>query len=243
MVFIGALGARDAVIAQGVAANNLANASTTGFRADLARFQSEPLVGPGFDTRAFSTVAPTAVDLQPGSITPTGRPLDVAVEGEGFLAVQAADGSEAYTRAGDLRRGPGGMLVTGAGQPVLGEGGMIILPPVSGVSIGSDGSISLSTPGQNGDVVAVIDRLRLVNGPADNWVKGADGLLRTADGEPAALDAAVTLVPGALESSNVSPVSELVQLIELARMYEMQVKVMSTARDVDRASDTLVNMG
>lgn len=242
MVFIGALGARDVMLAQGVAANNLANASTTGFRADLARFASQGVDGPGFDTRAFSNVEPTTVDLATGALEQTGRPLDVAIDGDGFLAVQAPDGSEAYTRAGDLRRGPGGMLVTGGGHPVLGEGGPLVLPPIADAAVAADGTVSVRTPGENGDVVARLDRLKLVASEGLEWTKGNDGLLRTTDGNPAPLDANVKLVPGALEASNVSPVGELVRLIELGRQYELQVRVMRTAQDVDRASDSMLRL-
>jgi flagellar basal-body rod protein FlgF len=241
MLYIGMVGAREAADAQGVVSNNLANASTTGFRADLQHLTSLPLYGPGFDSRVYSGAESPAADLSPAPPITTGRDLDVAIQGEGWIAVQAGDGNEAYTRAGDLRVAVGGILTNGAGHPVLGNGGPVALPPAERVEIGSDGTISARLPGQ--DNLAVLDRIKLVRPPDQALVKGVDGLFRLPDGAEADADASVTLISGAVESSNVNSVEALVQMMSLARLFELQVKVMKDAEETDAASSRLVQPG
>jgi flagellar basal-body rod protein FlgF len=167
--------------------------------------------------------------------------LDVAVQGDGWIAVQAADGNEAYTRAGDLQISAGGILTNGAGHPILGNSGPVALPPAERIDIGRDGTVSAKLLGQ--DNPAVLDRIKLVRPPAQDLVKGEDGLFRLQGGEAAQADASVTLVAGAIESSNVNTVEALVQMMSLARLFEMQVKVMKEAESTDQASSLLVRPG
>ncbi len=243
MLYIAMTGARQTMLSQAVNTNNLANATTTGFRADLATAVSLPLHGPGQASRVYGMTEGNGVDLTPGSLQRTGRELDVAVEGDGWIAVQAPDGGEAYTRAGDLHVNSFGLLTTGAGHPVIGNGGPIAIPPNAKLDIGADGTISIRPLGQGVKALAIVDRIKLVKLPPDQVVKGDDGLVRLKGGGKAQADASVTLVSGALESSNVNAVESMIRLIELARQYETQIKMMKTAEDNDRAAAGLLRLG
>lgn len=241
MIYVGMVGAREAAEAQGVVSNNLANANTTGFRADLQNLESRPLHGPGFGSRVFAGAGSPGVDLTPAPPVTTGRDLDVAVQGEGWIAVQAGDGNEAYTRAGDLQISAGGILTNGAGHPVIGNAGPVALPPAERIEIGRDGTVSAKLLGQ--DNLAVLDRIKLVRPPGQDLVKGEDGLFRLRGGEESQADASVTLIAGAVESSNVNTVEALVQMMSLARLFEMQVKVMKEAETTDQSASQLVRPG
>jgi flagellar basal-body rod protein FlgF len=168
----------------------------------------------------------------------TGRDLDIAIQGEGWIAVQGADGSEAYTRAGNLRLSSGGILITGSGNPVIGNGGPVALPPVQKLEIGTDGTVSARLLGQ--DNMVVLDRIKLVRPPEAELAKGSDGLFRLGSGEEAPADASVKVISGAIESSNVNTVEALVDMIGLARLFELQVKVMKEAQNTDAATTKLV---
>lgn len=242
MLYVAMAGADEMMQAQTVMAHNLANASTTGFRADQVNFKSLPLYGPGQPTRVYPEAETGAVDTTPGTISTTGRSLDVAVNGQGWIAVQAPDGSEAYTRAGDLKLTETGQLETGAGYPVLGNSGPIAVPPAQSLVIGDDGTISIRPEGQTPQALAVVDRIKLVNPDATQLVKGSDGLLRLNDGSTAPADASVQVTSGALESSNVNPVDAMVTMIELSRQYEMQIKMMKTAQQNDASSAQLMQL-
>lgn len=223
------------------ATHNLANASTPGFRADLSMFKSMVVPGAvnGGNLPMFER---EGVDTSYGSLQNTGVDLDVAVNGDGWIAVQSEDGSETYTRRGDLRLDSLGQLTNGAGQAILGDGGPVSIPPYAKLEIGVDGTISIQPLGQGPDTLAVLDRIKLVSLDGSKLFKGVDGLLRLRDGATATEDANVTLVSGALESSNVNTVDSMVKMIELQRSYEAQVKMMKTASDNDRASAALMKM-
>lgn len=243
-LYVAMTGARETQIAQAVTANNLANASTPGFRATLAAASHVGLEGPGHAAaRAYAVTEGRGIDLTPGPLTSTGRDLDVAIDGSGWIAVQAPDGSEAYTRAGDLRVDSLGLLTTGRGESVLGNGGPISVPPFESLEIGSDGTISIRPLGQDAAVLAEVDRIRLVDPPAEDLVRGDDGLIRLAPGAPPAPEAMVTLRGGMLEGSNVSVVQAMVEMIEQARTFELQIKMMTTAQDNDRSSSELLRLG
>jgi len=242
LLFVAASGLRRIAQAQEVNANNLANASTVGFQADLTRARALYLNGPYYPDRVFAATESPAVDFAKGSIRQTGRELDVAVNGQGWIAVQAPDGSEAYTRRGDLRISPEGLLETGNGLPVLGDGGPIIIPPYQKLDIGSDGTVSVQPLGQQAAGLAVIGRIKLVSPRPEDLVKGGDGLLRRRDGLPAEPSAGVSLVSGALESSNVSLVESLTEMIALSRRFEAQVKLLDAAKRNDEASSRLMNI-
>ena len=241
MLYIAMTGAREIMTSQAVNTNNLANASTTGFRADLESFSSVPVWGEGHPDRVYAAAEGMGVDFSGGSIQSTGRDLDVAIKGDGWIAVQAPDGSEAYTRAGDLRVDGFGILTTGAGYPVLGEGGPIAVPPNGKLDIGADGTITVQPLGQGINALAIVDRIKLVNPPNSALEKGEEGLMRMRGGVAEA-DASVSLASGALESSNTNAVESMVRMIELARQFEMQIKMMKTAEDNDRSAAKLMSM-
>lgn len=242
LLYIAMTGAKEAMTAQAINTNNLANASTVGFRADFQASLTQQLYGAGHDSRAYATVTDAGVDFAPGSIMSTGRELDVAVNGDGWIAIQAPDGSEAYTRAGDLNVDNLGRLTTGAGHPVLGNGGPITIPPYAKLDIAADGTISLQPLGQPATTLAVIDRLKLVNPDVSDLHKGEDGMIRLKDNEAAVADASVSLVSASLEGSNVNTVQALVRMIELARTYETHIKMMNTAEKNDQASADMVRL-
>jgi flagellar basal-body rod protein FlgF len=182
------------------------------------------------------------IDSTPGPIEVTGRELDVAIRGEGFLAIQAPDGQEAYTRSGDLRINGYGLLETGAGHPVLGNAGPIAIPPAEKIEIGNDGTISVWPLGLPSDSLAEVDRIKLVSPAPELMHKGSDGLIRLDGTAGAPADARVTLVSGALERSNVNAVDAMVNMISLARRFEMQVKMMQAAEEADRSAASIVQL-
>jgi flagellar basal-body rod protein FlgF len=242
MLYVAMSGAKQTMLAQASNSHNMANANTTGFRADLAAFRSMPVYGPGEPSRVYAMLERPGVDTTSGAINTTGRELDVAIKGEGWIAVQAADGTEAYTRAGNLRIGNGGILTTGGGVAVLGNGGPIALPPAEKIEIGNDGTISIQAIGQSPSTLTVLDRIKLVKLDPALLTKGNDGLMRLNDGNVAEPDATISLVSGALETSNVSVVESMVNMIMLARQYETQVKMMKTAEETDSASTQLLSL-
>lgn len=242
MLYVAMTGAKNIMLAQAVNNNNLANINTTGFRADLASFQSMPINGAGYPSRTNAVVNGTSVDMSSGPLITTGRQLDVAVKGDGLIAVQGPDGNEAYTRAGDLKVNSAGMLVTGAGFPVMGNSGPIAIPPNEKLEIGADGTISILPIGQTPNTLAVVDRIKLVKAPADTLSKTSEGLLRPVTGDSLAADASVTMQSGVLETSNVNGINALANMIELSRHYEAQIKLMKAAEDNDAAGAQLLRM-
>jgi len=243
VVFVAANAAKQLLRSQSVNSNNLANANTVGFQADLANFRAQMIHGSGFDSRAFTVTESAGVSGKKGQIQTTGRMLDVAVSGEGWLAVQAPDGSEAYTRAGSLSVNINGQLVTSAGHPVLGTGGPVVIPEYEGLEIGSDGTVSIRAIGQQPATLAEVSRIKMVSPRSGDLLKGEDGLLRMRDGTTAPASTDVTLISGALENSNVNGMDAMVDMIALARQYEMSVKIMSTAKEMDEKATQLMNLG
>jgi flagellar basal-body rod protein FlgF len=243
MLYVAMTGAKETLNAQAVNNHNLANASTTGFRAELSAFQSRAVDGSGYASRVYATNASTGWNNQSGALLSTGRDLDVAINGDGWIAVQAPDGKEAYTRAGDLQIDPNGNLTTGAGHPVLGDGGPINVPPYTSIFFARDGSISIVAQGQTPDTTATVDRIKLVK-PADSALaRGNDGLFRMKDGSDAPSDASVQLGSGTLESSNVNTADAMVTMIELARHFEMQVKAIRHAEENGAAAAQIMRVG
>jgi len=243
MLYVAMSGAKETMRAQTVNNHNLANASTTGFRADLAAFQSRAVDGSGFASRVYTQSTSNGWDRQQGSLQSTGRDLDIAVNGPGWIAVQGADGKEAYTRAGDLQLDATGQLTTGTGRPVLGDGGPIVVPPYSSLFFAADGSISIVAQGQSPQTTSTIGRVKLVNPENDQIERGDDGLFRMKDGSSAAADAAVKVGSGVLETSNVNAAEAMVNMIELARHFEMQVKAIKTAEENGQAAQQLLRLG
>ena len=230
-LYIAMSGAKETLRAQTTNNHNLANASTTGFRASLDAFQSRAVAGSGYASRVYATDATTGWDDTQGALLSTGRDLDVGVQGAGWIAVQGPDGREAYTRAGDLRIDSNGMMTNGAGHVVLGDGGPISVPPNSSLMIAGDGTVSIVPIGQGPETTAIVGRIKLVNPPAETLARSDDGLFRTTDGVDAPPDANVRLASGVLESSNVNVANAMVQMIELSRQFDLQVKAMRTAEE------------
>jgi len=242
-LYIAMSGAKQTLLAQTANANNLANTQTTGFKSDLEQFRSRPVYGAGFPTRVYAMNDKPGVDFSTGAMQTTGGDLDVAINGEGYLAVQGANGKEAYTRAGDLRITPEGFLQTGAGLPVLGQDGPITIQPAEKVTIGSDGTISIIPLGSGNATTQVeVGRIKLIQAPSENLEKATDGLLRTKDGQPVAASADVRLAQGVLEGSNVNAISAMVDMIELARNFELQTKVMKSVDENSAAGAKLMQM-
>ena len=247
LIYTAMTGAAQALEQQDVVANNLANTSTTGFRAQLANFRSAPLsFGDGSTvnddtTRTFVLSSTPGADYTPGAISQTGNPLDVAVQGPGWLAVQTADGNEAYTRAGNLHIDANGQLMTANNLPVIGSSGPIAVPPGSDITIGKDGTVSALVAGDPPQSIAVIDQLKLVNPDPNTLTRGDDGLFHTADGNPADADQTVALAPGSLEGSNVNPVAAMVSMITNARQFQMQTKLLQNADQNDQSANQLLS--
>ncbi len=243
LIYVAMNGAKQLERAQAITSNNLANVNTVGFRAELHAFQSLEVEGPGYETRVNTLVTPGGWSHAKGPLMTTGNDLDVAVNGSGWLAVQAPDGSEAYTRAGDLRVTALGVLTNGAGHPVLGEGGApVAVPPHTRISIGADGTVSVIGKGQGAETMASVTRLKLVNPPEADLVKGPDGLMRLHDGGVADADASVRITTGVLETSNVNVVDALVEMIGISRQYEMQVRMMNVANENATSAASLMRM-
>lgn len=243
-LYIAMTGAKNNTLSQAVHANNLANVNTTGFRSDFAQARAMPIYhGDGLPTRAYSMAERPATDFEQGPMIETGRDLDIAIKGEGWLAVQAPDGSEAYTRAGSLHIDSVGMLRTGSGLPVLGNGGPIAIPEAEKVEIGIDGTITVRGAGQGPETLASVDRIKLVNPDSKDLEKKTNGLIYTRDGVAAAPDANVTLVSGFVEGSNVNAVEAMTDMLALNRQYEMQVKVMSSVEKNSEAASRLLRLG
>lgn len=238
LLYVAMSGASQNAIAQKVHANNLANVSTNGFQRDLEQARSMPVFGDTFPSRAYAMSERPATDFQPGAMIQTGRDLDIAVSGDGgdgWIAVQTPDGKEAYTRSASLNIDALGVLRTGSGLPVMGNGGPIAVPPDDKVEIGSDGTISVRGMGQSPQALAQVDRIKLVKPDLKNMVKGTDGMIHTADGKPAAMDANVQVTSGFLEASNTNAVEEMTAVLALSKQFEMHIKMMSTAKEDDQA--------
>lgn len=242
LIYTSMTGASHVMQQQAAVAQNLANVSTPGFRAAINTFRAVPLVGEGLPTRTFVVDSTAGTDFSQGALQQTGNNLDVAVQGPGWVAVQMADGSEAYTRNGSLQVAPDGTLQTRSGQNVAGDGGLITIPPNTQVTIGGDGTISTVPTGSTPRPVTVVARIKLVNPPASQMVRGDDGLFRTQNGNAVAADAGVTVVSGALESSNANTLDALVNMISLSRSFDMQMKMLTSADDNAKQAESVLTV-
>ena len=243
MIYVAMSGAKQTMEQQASIANNMANVSTAGFRAQLNNFRAVPVVGEGAATRSFVVASTPGADMRNGPITENGRALDVAINGNGWLAVQASDGGEAYTRVGNLQVGAGGELTTMDQRPVIGDAGPLVVPPGSTVSITKDGLITAMGAGDPITGAAGVGRLKLVKPSNADLVRGDDGLFRMRDGMAAAeADPTVTVTSGAIEGSNVNPVEVMVDMINNARQFEMQMKVVQSADTNDQHANQLLSM-
>ncbi len=235
LIYLSMSGAKASMQRQDVLTNNLANVSTNGFRAEMAAFRAVPILGDGATTRAFALESTIGHDTQSGPVSATGNPLDVALQGKAWLAVQALDGTEAYTRAGAMQVNTEGVLVTATGLPVQGDGGPITLPANALAEIASDGTVTAKVGTARPQTVG---KLKLVT-PEAALARGADGLFRAADGELPG-DPTARLQSGALEGSNVSPVETMVAMIAAARQFEHQMKMLQGAEQREQAASKLL---
>ncbi|MGY4394891.1 flagellar basal-body rod protein FlgF [Sphingomonas sp. UYAg733] len=242
LVYTAASGLKAHMASQASIANNIANASTIGFRSDRVVFDRLSVKGSGFETRTSASESVVDADRRAGTVMQTGRPLDIAVTGESWLTVQAPDGSEAYTRRGDLQVAPTGVLETGDGFPVMGSGGPITVPPYQSMTIASDGTISIVPIGGDANNPQVIDKLKMVSTKGSQTVKGLDNLLHVKGGGVLPEDMEGKLTSGALEGSNVNMTQALVDMIENQRAYEVQANLMKEAKDMDASAASLMRM-
>jgi flagellar basal-body rod protein FlgF len=242
-VYVAMTGASQIMRAQAEVAHNLANANTTGFKAELSAFQSMPVQGDGLQTRINGVAQGTGWDTSAGNQMQTGNDLDVSVQGDGWIAVQTPNGTEGYTRAGNLRIDTDGLLTDARGNSVLGGGGPITIPQSSSVKIGSDGTISVVPLGESPATIATTDRIKLINPGNDQLTYDADGLMHMKDGSQAPADANVRVQSGVLESSNVNPSDVLVKMISLSREFEMQVRSIKAADENEQSASKLLQVG
>jgi flagellar basal-body rod protein FlgF len=233
---------RGAMARQQATANNLANAATPGFRADIAEAQALWIDGPSVGDRALASEEVLNADMKAGSVTATGRDLDIALSGDSLLTVQTADGSEGYTRRGDLQLSPSGLLTTGDGHPVMGDGGPITVPPADRISISPDGRIVIVPAGGDPAQPQELDRLKLVSPAGSPIAKGLDGVFRVKGGGVLPPDPDARVASGHLEESNVSATQALVDMIDASRSWDMQLKLITSARDLDGASAELMRL-
>jgi flagellar basal-body rod protein FlgF len=231
LIYTAMSGAKHIMERQATTSHNLANATTTGFRAQIDSFRAVPVQGAELPTRAFVVDSTVGADFRPGPIQQTGRDLDVAVQGQGWLAVQLEDGSEAYTRNGSLKLSENGVLQTQSGQNVLGDGGPISVPPDVAVAIAKDGTVSAVSTATKPATNTVLGRLKLVNPEQSEMVRGDDGLFRLKTGEPADAAENVTVIGSSLEGSNVNVVDEMVNMISLARQFELHMNMLKNAEN------------
>jgi flagellar basal-body rod protein FlgF len=242
MIYVAMTGARESLRSQTGASHNVANVSTVGFRAIQERLGSAPVAGQGLATRVNSVSVPAGINSRNGETQQTGRNLDLAIQGKGWLAVQDDAGKELYTRAGNLRINASGVLETAAGYTVVGSGGPVTIPPNEQLYIGDEGQISVVGLGQPAQALAEVGRLKLVSLDETRLAPRGDGVYGLPDGEVATADPTVRVASGQLESSNVNVTEALVQMIELGRHYEMQVRAMSAAEAADTAAAKLLRI-
>jgi flagellar basal-body rod protein FlgF len=242
LVYTALSGLRSQMSAQSTIANNIANASTTGYRAERVNFDRLVLQGQGFESRELASEEVNDFDRRAGTLIQTARPLDVAATGDSWMAVQAQDGSEAYTRRGDLSVSASGVLETGDGFPVMGSGGPITVPPYQSIAIAGDGSVTIVPPGGDASQPQIIDKIKLVSTDGTQTSKGLDNLLHVKGGGVLPDDMDATVQSGALEQSNVNLTQSLVDMIENQRSYEVQANLLKEAKTMDESSASLMRM-
>jgi flagellar basal-body rod protein FlgF len=235
MIYLSMAAAKATMHRQEVVSHNLANVSTNGFRAELAAFRAVPVRGDGASSRVYALESTVGYSTAPGVVQTTGRPLDVAVKGNSWLAVQALDGTEAYTRAGALEVNAEGVLTDLQGRPVVGDGGPLTIPANAEVEVASDGTVSAKVGRERPQPLG---RLKLVT-PEVPLQRGTDGLFRAAEGDLAA-DPAARVQSGALEGSNVNAVESMVAMIAAARQFEQQMKALQTAEQKEQSATKLL---
>jgi flagellar basal-body rod protein FlgF len=243
VLYVAMTGARENMLAQQAHANNLANATTTGFKSDFEQARAMRVLGDGFESRVYSMSERPGTNMESGTLMQTGRNLDIAVDGEGWIAIQGPDGNEVYTRNGNLQINAANQLVTGSGLPVLGNGGIpIVIPPAENIFIGNDGTITIRPLGENAAELALVDQVKLVRPQPNGLFKGQDGFMHTDNDVPLPQALDVQVRAGYLEGSNVNAIADLTSMITLQRQFEMQVKLMKTAEENSSAAAKILQM-
>lgn len=242
LIYTAMTGAAHVLQQQAAISENLSNANTPGFRAVISTFRAVPLVGEGLPTRTFVVDSTSGADFTPAAYQQTGRALDVSVQGPGWIAVQGPDGKEAYTRNGSFQVTPNGVLQTRTGLNVLGDGGPITIPPDTEVTFAKDGTISTVPSGAQPASVIAVGRLKLVNPEPAQLERSGDGLFRLKSGVPAVAAETVAVVPGSLEGSNVNTIEAMVNMIALARKFDMQMKMLQTADNNARQASQIMSL-
>lgn len=233
---------RGSMARQTAIANNLANAQTPGFRADMAEAQTLWLHGSGLDARAVTSEEVIGADMQAGTVMATGRDLDIAMQGEAMLVVQAPNGEEGYTRRGDLKLASSGLLTTGDGHPVQGAQGPVTIPPADSIRVDEEGRVWVVPAGGDPENPLQVDRLRLAGPTGSDIVKGLDGLFRVRGGGILPDDPEARVVTRSLEGSNVSATTALVSMIEASKAWDSQLKLISDAREMDSSTANLMQL-
>jgi flagellar basal-body rod protein FlgF len=233
---------RAAMARQTATANNLANANTVGFRAEMASSRALWIRGPGLESRAPTSEEVVSADMHAGAITETGRDLDIALQGDAMLAVQADNGDEAYTRRGDLQLSESGVLTTGDGHPVLGDSGPITIPPADSMRISDDGVIWIVPRGGDPNVPQQVDRLKLATPAGSQVLKGVDNLFRVPNGGALPSDPQARIIPHSLEGSNVQATQALIDMVDASRSWDMQLRLISTAKELDTSGADLMRL-
>ena len=239
-LYVSMTGAKQIMEAQAANNHTIANVNTVGFRADSVAFVSDPIYGPGYPSRVNAVAGDSGVDFSTGVLQSTGNAMDVAINGKGFITVMAPDGTEAYTREGDLQVTADGAVITANGLPVMSEQGLVNVPAATSVTIGSDGTVSVVPLGLTPVAQSQVDRIKLVNPNTADLKKGPDGLFRLKSGGKSPTDETVTLQSGMLEMSNVNAANSLVNMIELQRLYEFQIKSMNSTDQNEQTAERLM---
>lgn len=242
LIYTAMTGAKATMGQEAAVAHNLANATTTGFRAEVHRLRAVPVQSQALPSKAFVVDASIGADYTPGTIVQTGRSLDAAINGKGWFAVQMADGSEAYTRSGSFTIDAEGVLRTRSGLEVVGDSGPISIPPDNTIDIAADGSITATPTTGARTTSTVVARLKVVNPDEANLDRGGNGLFKMKDGSQADADPLVRVAGGYLEGSNVNVVEQMVTMISLARQYDLNTRLLQTAQDNDKAAAQILGV-
>lgn len=242
LIYTAYSGLTGSMVTQQVIASNMANAQTIGFRAELLNADPMTLKGPSIEARAMTRGEARGASMKQGTLIETGNPLDVALTGRTMLAVQGADGEEAYTRRGDLAVDASGVLTNGDGRPVVGDAGPVTVPPGAKITISPDGRVLAALPENPDQPPQEVARLKLVSTAGSAIEKGLDGLFRVPGGGALPADEEAKLQPGSLEQSNVEPTRVLVEMVEAQRLFDMRTKLISTAKELDEGGATLMRM-
>ena len=241
-LYVAMAGAVSSLEQQTLYSNNLANANTAGFQSDIYQAKTVYMTGSALDSQAFSVATNNGIDFKPGPLMTTGRDLDVAIRGQGYIAIQDSNGKEVYTRMGNFDVNQTGLLTTADGYAVLGDGGPITIPPAEKIQIAGDGTISIVPDGGDPNSLAILDRIKLVKPNPKDLIKNTQGFIQLKNGGEAEADAAVTLEAGALENSNVNAIEQMINMINASREFEAHMKTMQTVDENDQTLARLLQL-